>query len=148
MQDILIIIYVDDLLMDGAMKNIEWFITKLRGRFECKDPEFLTLDNMIDYVGMNITLDSARISIDMTEYATKIVGRMETRFGELRYATVPINKAIIDPSPISKEDETFFRSILGAIGWLVNTIRVDLAYAFSRIAQHMAKPSQGALDAL
>jgi len=147
-RDILIIIYVDDLLMDGAMKNIEWFITKLRGRFECKDPEFLTLDNMIDYVGMNITLDSARISIDMTEYATKIVGRMEARFGELRYASVPINKAITDLSSISKEDETFFRSILGAIGWLVNTIRIDLAYAFSRIAQHMAKPNQGALDAL
>ena len=82
--------------MDGAMKNIEWFISKLRGRFECKDPEFLTLDNMIDYVGMNITLDSARISIDMTEYATKIVGRMEARFGELRYASVHINKAITD----------------------------------------------------
>ena len=37
---------------------------------------------------------------------------------------------------------------MGAIGWLVNTVRLDLAYAFSRIAQHMAKPNQGALDAL
>lgn len=38
-------------------------------------------------------------------------------------------------------------SALGCCGWLVNTTRPDVAYACSRIAQHMATPTISALEA-
>ena len=53
--DLLIIIYVDDLLIDGTQENVLRFITLLRDRFECKDPETLTIKHSIDYVGINIS---------------------------------------------------------------------------------------------
>ena len=34
------------------------------------------------------------------------------------------------------------------LGWLANTSRVDVAYAYSRIAQHAAKPTQAAMKAV
>ena len=37
---------------------------------------------------------------------------------------------------------------VGCIGWLVNTRRPDIAYAHSRVAQHMASPTTSAMDAV
>ena len=37
---------------------------------------------------------------------------------------------------------------VGCIGWLVNTGRPDIAYAHSRVAQHMASPTTSAMDAV
>ena len=51
-----IVRYVDDLLIDGTQENVLRFITLLRDRFECKDPETLTIKHSIDYVGINISL--------------------------------------------------------------------------------------------
>ena len=146
--DLLIIIYVDDLLIDGTQENVLRFITLLRDRFECKDPETLTIKHSIDYVGINISLSKTHISIDMEEYTIKIINKMQAVFGELHEASVPITESITDFTTINKDEAKFFRSVLGAVGWLVNTTRPDLAYAFSRISQHMANPNAGALRAL
>ena len=39
-------------------------------------------------------------------------------------------------------------SAVGCMGWLVNTARPDIAYAHSRIAQHMANPTESAWKAV
>ena len=37
---------------------------------------------------------------------------------------------------------------VGCLGWLVNTGRPDVAFAHSRIAQHMANPTASAMNAV
>ena len=41
-----------------------------------------------------------------------------------------------------------FMTAVGCLGWLVNTGRPDVAFAHSRIAQHMTNPTKSAMDAV
>ena len=41
-----------------------------------------------------------------------------------------------------------FLTALGMLGWLASTVRLDVAYAYSRIAQHCASPTLSALDSV
>ena len=64
----------------------------------------------------------------------------------------PVGTPIINPvnesELLDSADASKFRSGLGGIGWLANTTRPDLAYAFSRLGQHLAKPTVSAQQGL
>ena len=63
-KDLLILLYVDDILCDGEEDDIKWFFKKLStkhgGRFECKEPAWLSIDTPIDHLGMEIIMDESR----------------------------------------------------------------------------------------
>ena len=66
-----------------------------------------------------------------------------------RKVSVPISQPINEDSPklVGKMIHLFL-SGNGCVAWLSNTIRLDVAYAFSRIGQHSAAPNISALQAL
>ena len=47
-------------------------------------------------------------------------------------------------APLAKK----FHTALGMLGWLSSTQRIDISYAYSRIGQHQANPTEDALEAL
>ena len=55
---------------------------------------------------------------------------------------------ITDLTPLSPGLQKLFMTGVGCLGWLANTVRIDIALAHSRISQHMAKPTVGAMEAL
>ena len=67
-----------------------------------------------------------------------------------RAPTTPIIKPIdSENSPLLPPDRVrTFLTAVGMLGWLSNTVRCDISYAYSRIAQHSAKPSEDALAAV
>ena len=67
---------------------------------------------------------------------------------QARTAPTPIATPV-DPSstPLTPPLRKLFMTIMGCVGWLVNTARPDVAYAHSRVAQHMANPTTSSLDA-
>ena len=54
----------------------------------------------------------------------------------------------IDETLLDRNQTAKFQKALGCIGWLVSCIRLDLGYAYSRIAQDMSKPNKSSWDRL
>jgi hypothetical protein len=146
-RDLVALLYVDDNLIDAEEDDVKWAADRLEARFECKETEWLAPDEPLDYLGMLLTQDDLCTYISMSTYirgAIKLLG-----FEGLRPVSTPINQPINPDSTLL--DQTLIRFCLtavGILGWLVNTCRPDMAYAHSRIAQHMAKPTDSMLTAI
>ena len=146
-RDLLVVLYVDDILADGDPEQIQWVFDQLDERFECKDAEHLTTDAIIDYLGMEISMTDDHLYICMETYivnALEILG-----LDKERSVTTPIDEPIDGmSSPLTPAERHYFLKSLGMAGWLCNTARPDLSYAHSRIAQHSASPTVSALAAV
>ena len=144
-RDLLLLLYVDDILCDGEEEDIQWFIARLRNRFKCKDEQWLTKDNPLDHLGMVIMMDDDRIYISMENYIERMLSMLGME--KCSAATTPINGPILDHNPITEEQAKWCYSALGCCVWLSNTARPDGKYAHSRISQHIANPNVGMLQA-
>ena len=143
--DLLILLYVDDILADGARDDIAHFFALLAKRFDCKEPEWLTPHTPIDFLGILIMMDSEKIYMSMEPYIEKMLEVLN--ISNINPVATPINAPIEDDTPISREEHKWVYQALGCCGWLANTVRVDGKYAHSRIAQHISKPTKGLLKA-
>ena len=70
------------------------------------------------------------------------LGLDPTKFRKVR---TPISCPVMDFTPLSPDEAKLFMSGTGMIGWLAVTGRPDLRYCHSRISQHLATPTRGAL---
>ena len=75
-RDLVILVYVDDILADGKEEDIKWFFDKLGERFDCKDDEWLTPETPIDFLGMDITMDDDNVYMSMETYIEKMLNIM------------------------------------------------------------------------
>ena len=58
--------------------------------------------------------------------------------------TRPTTSHACDFSPPSDDQVRFFMTARGCVGWMANTVRVDVEHAHSRRSQHVSKPCAGA----
>ena len=93
-RDLTILVYVDDCLAVGEEEDIKWFWKLLGERFECKDEEWLTPDTPLDYLGMEVTLDSEYLWIGMKDYIEKMVHNLNIQVLTENKCKTPIHKAI------------------------------------------------------
>ena len=91
-------------------------------------------------------MDDTNIYLSMESYITRMLESMN--LSDLAHVSTPISDDIRDLSPLCPKLRKEFMTGVGCVGWLANTVRLDVALAHSRIAQHMAKPTAGALKAL
>jgi len=146
-RDLVELLYVDDNLEDGQPIDVEWISSQYDKRFKCKDTEYLTVDSPLDYLGMEIEMDSGFTYIHMEKYVQHCLQYMELK--SLKTASTPIDRPIDPESPPLKPAlRQRFLTLLGMVGWLVNTCRPDIAYAHSRIGQHTANPTESSYDAI
>ena len=106
---------------------------------------------------MELSMDKEAIYLCMHKYIQDMLKALEyDNLKASKYST-PINKSILtqdsdpdhpDTAPLSREDRAKFMKGVGMLGWLKETARPDVAYAHSRISQHMANPNYSALQAL
>ena len=78
----------------GEEEDIKWFWKLLGKRFECKDEEWLTPDSPLDYLGMEISLDSEYLWIGMNDYIEKMVRSLNFQVLAEGRCKTPIHKAI------------------------------------------------------
>ena len=146
--DILVETYVDDCLAVGPAKNVQAFMKDMAIRFRCKDPVELTEGSPIDHLGMNFIKTSDGIYLSMESYIETMLHNLDLDPTTFRRVRTPISMPIEDSRQLDRDGEKFFRSGVGMIGWLAFTGRPDLKYCHSRISQHMANPTVGAMAAL
>ena len=145
-RDLLVLLYVDDVLGDGQREDVEWIFRALEERFECRDADWLTEGATVDYLGMDAILRDGIIYLSMEKYIDKCCKILDIT--EKGWST-PIDRAIDTDSPLldgAKIKEFLIAN--GMLGWLAQTTRLDVAYAYSRIAQHSATPTVAALKAV
>jgi hypothetical protein len=146
-KDLLVLLYVDDVMADGEPADVEWIFELLAERFLCKDADYITADSPQDYLGMVIGIDEDRLFLSMATYidnACEILGISGGR--------VPVSP-ITDPidtetRSLDKHEVKQFLTAVGMLGWLATTVRLDVAYAYSRIAQHSATPTVSAMESV
>ena len=101
---------------------------------------------------MPITRDVFRdrqgVYLTMENYVDAMMVKLDLEPSQFRKVRSPISAEIKDGTPCDKTEATLFMMGAGMLGWLAFTGRPDLKYAHSRISQHMAKPTMGALAAL
>ena len=69
--------------------------------------------------------------------------------GNGRQVATPIAAPIdTDSEPLDPLGKKRFLTGCGMLGWLAQTVRCDVAYTYSRIAQHSAKPTKAAMQAV
>ena len=80
-------------------------------------------------------MDSQRIYMSMGSYIEKCIKALNLEPGKI--VPVPISEAIDEDSkPLTETQVRTFLTALGMVGWTAQTVRADVAYAYSRIAQH------------
>ena len=147
-RDLILLLFVDDTLAEAENEHdVDWFFDKLEGRFDCKETEELAEDSPLDYLGVNLMMDGQRLYLSMDSYIEKCMKILKLEPG--KFVPVPISEAIDEDSkPLDETQVRTFLTALGMVGWTAQTVRADVAYAYSRIAQHSAKPTESALKAV
>jgi hypothetical protein len=144
--DLVVLVYVDDVLVDGEEEDVAWFFRQMDNRFECKGDEWLTPETPLDFLGIEVSMDEDRLYLSMEDFTEKTLSAMD--MADCVIAKRPMSKEITDSTPLPKHLIPTFMTGVGCTGWLVNTVRPDCAHTHSRLSQHMANPTQGAWDAL
>lgn len=148
-RNLLVITFVDDVMVMGKRKHVEFFIEKLTDKFACKPPQFLSEDSPIDFVGMMLHRGHDSMYISMEKYCETmytVLGLDKIQWSG-RPPDVPICKPIEPRSTLNSTETKLLLRALGMLGWLSITTRLDLRYAHSRISQHLGNPSHAALHA-
>lgn len=155
--NMVILVYVDDLIADGDDASIDEFLTSLKARFEINDPVFLTLEQSIDFIGIDIELQQVCGENHQPHHTVVVMSsqaycdRLLTNLGmqNCSPSEAPITGDINEDVPLEdKKDIEWYRSGVGGIGWLSTTTRCDLQLVFSRLGQFLAKPTVGAVKVL
>ena len=144
----MLLLFVDDVLADGEQADVEWIFDLLATRFECKDADYITPDTPQDYLGMNVHMDAEYIYLSMATYITNACKALNIDNKGRSFKT-PISQPIDTESPpLPIQEKKTFLTGLGMLGWLAQTVRPDVAYAYSRIGQHAANPTTSSMNAV
>jgi len=126
-----IMIYVDDVLFCGSKDDCKKEIAEMQARFKCAPEQELTDSNPILFLGHRIdfTVEDGvkKLRITQQEYVEDLIERFKLN---------PDKKPSLRPElfeseylnagkPLSDEDQSQLRSIIGALGYLATT-RLDL----------------------
>ena len=140
------LLYVDDCLAKGLPKDVEWFFDLLSNAFECKDTEYLDIDQPEDYLGMILHMDHDYMYLSMSTYIENALNIIDV---PSRKSSTPMTSHIDTESPLLDfAQKREYLTALGMLGWLAQTVRCDIAYAYSRLGQHCAHPNHSALKAV
>ena len=144
-RDVVLCVYVDDTFIDvaGNSEDAQWFLTEFMTRFECNDPEFLAVGRPIDFIGIDLHMTDEGYYMSMENYVRKTLRVLGME--ECPMFDTPIASHVHDLSQLGDDQVRFFMTACGCIGWMANTVRIDIKHAHSRLSQHMSKPCAGAL---
>ena len=139
-----LILYVDDLMLIGTEDDQNNFYSQLTKRFDCKPEQWLKPGHSVDYLGVTIHEDETHVYMCMEPYIKNML--VILNMPDCIPMNVPFTGSITDLKELSADRKQWFITAVGMIGWLSHTTRPDIRYAYSRVAQHVAKPCQGAFD--
>ena len=135
---IYMLIYVDDIIVTSSSSDaVKALLSDLREDFALKD-----LGDLHYFLGIEVARDNRGLQLSQEKYANEIL----TRVGMKKCKGVPTPLAVTerlssqDGTPLSAEDSTRYRSIVGALQYLTIT-RPDLAFSVNKVCQFLHSPT-------
>ena len=141
--------YVDDLLAFG--KKPRDLIDTLRKKYTLKgvgEPEYYLGADLVDLTSLQ--WGGTKYGLSAKTYIGRLVEQIEQTLGtELRKCDSPLPEGYHpeqDGSPVlPREKAAVYRSITGALNWVVTLCRIDVAFANQLMARFNAAPREGHL---
>jgi len=152
-----VVLVVDDLLCRGSLEDTTKFHDELEGPagFECSEGsrQILTVDNNIDYCGLNISMGIERgevsYSIDQIEGLVEMIDDLGLSDQPVHTSPMPsLDLLLSDSNPLDADNTAWCKSALGQLHYFARGTRWDISYAVSAISQFCAKPTVGTLLAI
>jgi hypothetical protein len=147
LRDLDVLIYVDDAFVDGYRSDRDWFFTTFHELLKCKPPTHLEPGTDVDFTGLIMTMTDSYAALHMAPY----ISRMIDEFGlaDLPPTSTPITKHIDeDSNPLSYNDRSRFLAMVGAAGWVAQTVHLETRFAINRITRYISSPTAASLDAV
>jgi hypothetical protein len=136
-------VYVDDLLIAGPMEDdITEFRQEMKEQFRMSDLGLLTY-----YLGIEVCQDSSGITLCQAGYARKLLERTGMLDCNPSHTPMEARLQLIKNSTEGLVDATEYRSVIGALRYLVHT-RPDLAHSVGYTSRFMAEPHEDHLGAV
>jgi hypothetical protein len=130
-------VYVDDLLIARAVDaDISRFMQEMKDRFRMSDLGLLTY-----YHGIEVCQDSSGISLCQKSYANRLLEKVGMAECNPSQSLMETRLKLIKGSSEAHVDATQFRSIIGALRYLIHT-RPDLAHSDSYVSRFMSDPCE------
>ena len=140
-------IYVDDFLTAGPSPVVRSFLATLRKMWKTSDPQFLTMNAELPFLGVSIRmtkdgllLHQHHYTLDfLREHSSHISARKRTTSGEPEHFR---RETPLPPDPTNVEHQQWVKigqKILGGLLWLSTRTRPDLSYSVSSAAQVLTK---------
>jgi hypothetical protein len=132
-----LLVYVDDIIVvSSSSPAIDRLIHQLRGSFALKD-----LGRLHYFLGIEVKFLDGGILLSERKYASELIRRA----GLLKCspASTPMTSSdklsSVDGDPLTPEESTRYRSIVGGLQYLTMT-RPDLSFAVNKVCQYLHAP--------
>jgi hypothetical protein len=136
----IIALYVDDIIIAAKSDEETIEIFKIiQKRYKCKD-----LGKLHTYIGFEIKYAESGILITQRNYIDKMLRRYNLE--NCKPSETPFKSTIHDVKSWKTETQAPFRSAIGALLYLSNGTRPDIAFVTSMLARYVDKPTHEAWE--
>lgn len=138
-REIIIAIYVDDILIFGTRQEIETEKRNLAKEFQTRD-----LGKAHHVQAVRIRYENGSVILDQTAYVKDILNMFQMTSCNPAKTPLPIGlklKKTYEENGVSTNDATDYRTLMGSLQYLVTNTRPDLAFSVSHLSQFNANPS-------
>jgi hypothetical protein len=132
------LIYVDDIIIIGSSSSVvSHLIAQLRDDFAVKD-----LGSLSYFLGIQVCHTSKGLLLSQQKYITDLLTRTNMIHSKgVPTPMLPKEKlSLHDGTPLSPEDATRYRSVVGSLQYLSHT-RPDISFSMNRVCQFLSKPT-------
>ena len=149
---LLVVMYVDDVLVSGQPKTIRWFLNEFKKKFKITELGQMKKHLGIWYEWKKDSGGEPYVKATMNEMIKEIVAKYEeSTNSKVKDSQTPgapgkTLKKNEDPDKIIKESE--YRSIMGKVLYYVNKMDMTCANAARELSQHLSNPNQDHWKAL
>ena len=136
--------YVDDLLIFGGKKTIEFLFSELQKQLRLRSEGVLEPGTSISFLGRCITRREDSIEMSMpTSYIDKMLEQLD--MSKCRRAATPgtdaFRKLIDSEELLSPEDHRVYRRIAGQLLWL-SSLRPNIQFAVTELSRGLTSPTE------
>jgi hypothetical protein len=107
-KNIIIIVYVDDLVIMGTKQQVQLYQEKIHSKYKCED-----LGNLSHMLGIKFKRTSTTFSLDQSHYIRELL----TQFGmeDSKPVSTPMTTEYCPTIPVDRNEHPHYRQLIGSL---------------------------------
>jgi hypothetical protein len=133
-----LLIYIDDIIVVSSTDAVvEALLNDLRSEFALKD-----LDPLNYFLGIEVKPSSDGIVLTQEKYTRDILRRVDMQDCKAMHTPLPVDEklSLFDGDPLTSDDATNYRSVVGALQYLTLT-QPDISFSVNKVCQFLHAPT-------